>query len=207
VQTPPIDRGRHFGEVRCDDQRDRAANSGRCETSSFSVRLACFGESPRTSIELFKKFVTFRIAIRPNNSMSTIIKCRGVVRTLLILGVSIWIARPSWGQDTGAGSGRDEAPMCHERNAAIRPAFEKLVSEHNSCLRSSDCAVVTPGCPLGCYAAERRSDVPNVESRARELVAQSGPDCRCMYKCPPEPSPSCTNEMARRSRRIDASTG
>jgi hypothetical protein len=118
---------------------------------------------------------------------------RDVIRTLLILGVSTWIARLSWGQDTGADSGRDDARMCQERNAAICPAFEKLVSEHNSCLSSSDCAVVTPGCPLGCYVAVRRSDVPVVESRARELVAENGPDCRCMYKCPPEPRPSCAN--------------
>jgi hypothetical protein len=119
---------------------------------------------------------------------------RDVIRTLLILGVSTSIARLSWGQDAGAGSGGDDARMCQERNAAIRPAFEKLVSEHSSCLRSSDCAVVAPGCPLGCYVAVRRSDVSIVESRARELVAQGGPDCRCMYKCPPEPRPSCTNE-------------
>jgi hypothetical protein len=115
------------------------------------------------------------------------------VRTLLILGLSTCLTELSWGQDVSGGPGHDEASTCQERNEAIRPAFEKLVSEHNSCLRSSDCAVVAPGCPLGCYVAVRSSDVRIVESRARELVEQNAPECRCTYKCTPEPRPLCTN--------------
>jgi len=127
-------------------------------------------------------------------NLATSDRKRNVARTLLILGVATLLARLSWAQDADGGSGRDEARICRERNAALRPAFEKLVSEHNGCLHSPDCAVVAPGCPLGCYVAVSRSDVPMIESRGRELVEGNGPDCRCMYKCPPEPRSSCTNE-------------
>jgi hypothetical protein len=110
-----------------------------------------------------------------------------------VLVAALWVGRPSMAEDGGLEAARDQSRVCHEKQAALRPEFEATVSEHNSCKTSSDCSVITPGCPFGCYVAVRAIDVALVESRARELVSRNGSECRCMYKCTQKPRSSCVH--------------
>jgi hypothetical protein len=119
------------------------------------------------------------------------IASRNTQRVCLLLGLAVWVAPLTWGQDAGSGPDPDRARVCHEKNAALRPEFDKAVSAHNSCQKSSDCAVVTPGCPFDCYVAVAKAEVSEVERRARELVSESG--CRCMYKCSKVPRAFCVD--------------
>ena len=116
---------------------------------------------------------------------------RSVVQASLVLALVVWIARPSRGDDGGLEAAREQARVCHEKQAAMRPDFDKALSEHNSCKKASDCAVLTPGCPFGCYVGVRSTDVAVVESRVRELVRRSGSDCTCKYKCVGTPRAAC----------------
>jgi hypothetical protein len=116
---------------------------------------------------------------------------RSVVQASTVLALVIWIARPSRGNDGGLEAGREQARVCHEKQAAMRPEFDKAISEHNSCTKASDCAVLTPGCPFGCYVGVRSSDLVEVDARVRELVRGSKSDCKCKYKCGPTPRAAC----------------
>jgi hypothetical protein len=118
---------------------------------------------------------------------------RSIAQVSLVLGLVVWIARPSRGADGGLDAAQERARVCHERQTALRPEFDKAVSEHNTCKKASDCAVLTPGCPFGCYVGVRASDLVVFEARARELVSQIGSDCRCMYKCTSKPRASCVH--------------
>jgi hypothetical protein len=105
-----------------------------------------------------------------------------------------WVARPSRGDDGGGlDAAREQARVCHEKEAALRPDFDESVSEHNACRKSSECAILTPGCPFGCYVGVRNSDLAIVQTRAHDLASQLGSDCGCMYKCSPPPEASCVH--------------
>ena len=118
---------------------------------------------------------------------------RTIAQASLVLGLAVWIARPSRGADGGLDAAREKARVCREKETAVRPEFDKAVSEHNACRKASDCAVLTPGCPFGCYVGVRASDLAVVEARARELVSQIGSDCRCMYRCTAKPRATCVH--------------
>jgi hypothetical protein len=49
-----------------------------------------------------------------------------------------------------------------------RRLCDKSVSEHNTCRKSSECAVLTFGCPFGCYVGVRSSDLTIVQSRGHD---------------------------------------
>ena len=108
----------------------------------------------------------------------------------VILIVAIWVGRLAWATDPSDAE-REKARACHQKNAALRPDFDKAVAAHSTCKQSSDCVVLTPGCPFGCYVAVARTDAAEVERLAHELASRIGSDCRCMYKCSAAPRASC----------------
>ena len=72
------------------------------------------------------------------------------------------------------------APSEHE----VQAAFHSFVASHNRCERDEDCALMFPGCPLGCYAAVHRSAVEEAEQVARGLIADyEAPGRACFYQC------------------------
>src|SRR5262245_20975372 len=98
-----------------------------------------------------------------------------------IVFVLVWAVRLASAQD---------GDVCQEKNAALRTELEQAVSTRNSCEHSTDCAVLTPGCPFGCYVGVARAHASEVEVLAEKLVGHNAPDCRCMYKCPAAPRAS-----------------
>ncbi len=88
---------------------------------------------------------------------------------------------------------RDPVRLCNEKRAVLVAEFGATVSEHNTCNESSECSVITPGCPFGCYVGVRAAAVAVVEGRTRELVSRQGSDCHCRYKCPAIPRASCVH--------------
>ena len=115
------------------------------------------------------------------------------LRIVFVLGLAFWALRLASAQDGGAGDGREKSGLCQEKNAALRTEFEQAVSTRNSCEQSTDCAVLTPGCPFGCYVGVARAHASEVEVLAEKLVGSNAPDCRCMYKCPAAPQASCVH--------------
>jgi|SRR6516165_1694182 hypothetical protein len=116
---------------------------------------------------------------------------RGGLRIVVVLGLAIWAVRLASAQDVGAGDDSDKGTLCQEQNASLRAEFERSVSTRNSCERSTDCAVLVPGCPFGCYVGVARAHASEVELLVKKLTGGNPPDCRCMYKCPAAPQASC----------------
>src|SRR5262245_52152600 len=117
---------------------------------------------------------------------------KSIVQVSLILVIAGWTARSSRGDDASdRAAGGDDHRICREKRAALGPEFDKAVSEKNSCKSSSECAVLTPGCPFGCYVGVRRADLAAVQARVQELSSTLGADCTCKYRCPTQPAVSC----------------
>jgi hypothetical protein len=121
------------------------------------------------------------------------LKVRRVVQWSLVLAIAAWIGLPARGDAGGSKAPRDQR-LCDQMQAALLPEFNKVVSEHNVCKTSSDCAVATPGCPFDCYVGVRTSDVAVVEARAWDLTKPLQPDCLCKYMCRAKPPVSCVRE-------------
>src|SRR5262245_64921926 len=73
---------------------------------------------------------------------------------------------------------------CGASEEEVQREFNALVAASNSCTRDSDCATVSPGCPLGCIVAVNAKHKQNVERRARELIDdyEAGGQA-CAYGC------------------------
>ena len=80
------------------------------------------------------------------------------------------------------------APSAEE----IQEEFEEYVDGVNACSVATECAVVMPGCPLGCGVAVRVDQVAAVERKADELIGDyvSGGQV-CIYTCPAPGAVEC----------------
>ena len=86
--------------------------------------------------------------------------------------------------------GDDEPPSEDE----IREDFARVVARSNSCSDVTECVLVYPGCPLGCYVAVNQSSAADVEERAEELIADYQSAGRsCDYGCREAPPLECTD--------------
>ena len=73
---------------------------------------------------------------------------------------------------------------CVASEEEVQREFDQLVAASNSCERDTDCAVVSPGCPLGCQVAINAEHKQVVERRARELIDDYERGGRaCDYEC------------------------
>ena len=66
----------------------------------------------------------------------------------------------------------------------IHEQFREYVATANQCQAASECVLVVPGCPLGCFVAVRSERKADVEAKARELIAHYMKDgASCIYEC------------------------
>ena len=67
----------------------------------------------------------------------------------------------------------------------IKAEFDAYVAGANACAAASDCAIVFPGCPLGCEVAVRADRSVDVMKKAGSLIQQyeSGNQAGCAYSC------------------------
>ena len=54
----------------------------------------------------------------------------------------------------------------------VEQAWDEWVDEHNSCEVAADCALVFPGCPLGCATAVNVEFVDDAEAKASRLIGR-----------------------------------
>jgi hypothetical protein len=83
-------------------------------------------------------------------------------------------------------------PGCAPSEEEVQREFEDFVETRQACAEDSNCAVVSPGCPLGCFVFVEQSQVSAVEQKARELIDEyeSG-GRRCDYGCVAAGEPVC----------------
>jgi hypothetical protein len=62
-----------------------------------------------------------------------------------------------------------------------RAQFEAYVAENSSCSDDSECAILSPGCPLGCVAYVNASSEDEAKALAQSLVQQV--ENQCDYDC------------------------
>jgi hypothetical protein len=73
---------------------------------------------------------------------------------------------------------------CGPSAEEIQAEFEDHLAANDSCTADTDCTVISPGCPLGCFVAVRADRADACEARARELIDdyESGGES-CDYDC------------------------
>ncbi len=81
---------------------------------------------------------------------------------------------------------------CAPSEEEVQDEFAAFIASRRGCEQDTDCAVVYPGCPLGCYVAVAEEHVEAVEKKARELVEDYERAGRsCDYDCMEPPEPVC----------------
>jgi hypothetical protein len=73
---------------------------------------------------------------------------------------------------------------CAPSSESVEAKWDTFVEAHSACADVSDCALVYPGCPLGCASAVSAEHAGEAEAYANELVSayQSGGG-GCVYDC------------------------
>lgn len=81
---------------------------------------------------------------------------------------------------------------CGPSEEEIKADFASFVDSANRCEIAADCALVYPGCPLGCYAAVRADRAEEAMRYAEELISdyESG-GASCQYDCVEPPRLTC----------------
>jgi hypothetical protein len=84
------------------------------------------------------------------------------------------------------------ASACAPSEEEIQEEFDEFLSTRNSCSDVSDCALVYPGCPLGCAVGVNKAHAADVKAKAEELIEdyESGGQA-CAYECL-QTEPACT---------------
>jgi len=74
----------------------------------------------------------------------------------------------------------------------IDQKWDDWVSENSSCEVDDDCALVYPGCPLGCFTAVSADAVEDAEAKADDLIRRYELGGRsCDYDCMHAGEPIC----------------
>ncbi|MCA9691260.1 MAG: hypothetical protein KC636_16775 [Myxococcales bacterium] len=66
---------------------------------------------------------------------------------------------------------------------------ETTIEEANYCDATEDCAVLFPGCPLGCYAYVNKAEVDDVQHEIDVYHTMNGQTCD--YDCVETPPVAC----------------
>lgn len=73
---------------------------------------------------------------------------------------------------------------CGRSEEDVQQEFTEFVAESNACQKASECVLVGPGCPLGCFVAVNSEKKAEVEAKARELVEDyESVGQSCAYDC------------------------
>lgn len=68
--------------------------------------------------------------------------------------------------------------------ATIQQSWDDWVADHNACEAATDCAVVYPGCPLGCAEAVSAAFESDARAQADRLIRRYERGGRsCAYDC------------------------
>ena len=59
---------------------------------------------------------------------------------------------------------------CAPSEEEIKQEFGEFVSKHVACTRDTECALISPGCPLGCSVAIQAGAASEGERLGRELI-------------------------------------
>lgn len=83
---------------------------------------------------------------------------------------------------------------CGPSEGQIRDEFRRYVHGANQCEEARECALVYPGCPLGCFVAMRSDRAAEVERKAQQLIEDYESDTTsCEYGCPPPGAVQCVD--------------
>jgi hypothetical protein len=83
---------------------------------------------------------------------------------------------------------------CSPSEEAIQARFEAFVNTANQCTEASECTIVTPGCPLGCFVSVRADRRAEVEAKAHALVTEYQRwGAHCDYDCAAAGVPTCSD--------------
>lgn len=73
---------------------------------------------------------------------------------------------------------------CARSAEDIQQEFDDVVAGANSCSAAADCALIAPGCPLGCFVAVNAAKKDEVEAKAKSLIEDYQRGGRaCAYDC------------------------
>jgi hypothetical protein len=74
----------------------------------------------------------------------------------------------------------------------LNARWDAFVADHAACEVAEDCALVYPGCPLGCFNAVNVAFVDEAEAEAARLVrAYERWGRACVYDCAAAGPPTC----------------
>lgn len=81
---------------------------------------------------------------------------------------------------------------CAPSSEDIRADFDEHVARSSTCSVDADCAVISPGCPLGCFVAVRADAADACEAYARDrITAFERAGTSCDYDCVAPGTPRC----------------
>jgi len=73
---------------------------------------------------------------------------------------------------------------CGRTEEDIQEEWDETVAASNACQSAADCVLVSPGCPLGCFAAVNSAKKAEVEAKAADLIdAYESGGVACDYSC------------------------
>ncbi|HLM75780.1 MAG TPA: hypothetical protein VK459_23860 [Polyangiaceae bacterium] len=73
---------------------------------------------------------------------------------------------------------------CGRSEEDIQTEWDETVAASSACQSAADCVLVSPGCPLGCFAAVNSAKKAEVEAKAAELIdAYESGGMACVYSC------------------------
>jgi len=99
------------------------------------------------------------------------------------------------------------AAGCGASEEEVQAEFNAFVADHDGCQAATDCALMSPGCPLGCSTALRADAVDEAEALAEDLVddyERSG--THCDYECVGAQRVACTDGACQVCPDPDAGT-
>ncbi len=83
---------------------------------------------------------------------------------------------------------------CVPSEEEIQEEFDAFTASRRGCEQDTDCTVVSPGCPLGCYEVVAKEHAAAVEKKAHELIADyERRGQTCDYSCTEPPEPRCND--------------
>ena len=81
---------------------------------------------------------------------------------------------------------------CTPTGEEIQAEFDAAVADANHCGADTDCVLVHPGCPLGCYVAVNKDHQAEIAELAEDLIEDyESSGQACMYSCMAPGEPRC----------------
>ena len=100
---------------------------------------------------------------------------------------------PAMGEQRMLGADAGQRARGPEPLEALREEFEAYVETVNSCAADSECTVIFPGCPLGCFVAVPEARRKEIEAKAQKMLTEfNGDGTVCVYSCAANSPVACT---------------